>query len=82
MNFDFLSADGRRAPQVPALNRGTPTVGELFDFMRDAELRFETLRMRIVELAWAAGGELRTETEVDRRGDIRSPRVRDLARRR
>ena len=60
----LVPADGRRAPQVPALNRGTPTVGELFDFMRDAELRFETLRMRIVELAWAAGGELRTETEV------------------
>ena len=60
----LVPADGRRYPQVTALDRGTPTVGELFDFMRDAELRFETLRMRIDELAWAAGGELRTETEV------------------
>ena len=60
----LVPADESRAPQVPALNPGTPTVGELFDFMRDAELRFETLRMRIVELAWGAGGEQRTETEV------------------
>ena len=28
---------------------GVPTVDELFDFMRDAELRFATLRMRILE---------------------------------
>jgi len=60
----LVPADGRRAPQVPALKPGTPSVGELFDFMRDAELRFETLRMRIVELAWGAAGEQRTETEV------------------
>ncbi len=60
----LIPADKGRVPQVRALKGGAPTVGELFDFMRDAELRFETLRMRIVELARGAGGELRTETEV------------------
>ena len=61
----LVPADGRRAPQVTALAPAdTPTVGELFDFMRDAELRFETLRMRIVELAWGAAGEQRTEIDV------------------
>ncbi len=60
----LVPADESRAPQVPALNPGTPSVGELFDFMRDAELRFGTLRMRIVELAWGAAGEQRTQTEV------------------
>jgi outer membrane lipoprotein-sorting protein len=60
----LVPADGRRAPQVPALKPGTPTVAELFDFMRDAELRFETLWMRIVERSWGVAGEQRVETEV------------------
>jgi hypothetical protein len=34
---------------------------ELFAFMADAELRFETLRMRIVDRTWTTRGE---ETEV------------------
>ena len=41
--------DGRRLPAVAALPAGLPSVSDLFDFMRDAELRFATLRMRIVE---------------------------------
>ena len=48
--------DGRRLPQVAALPGGLPTLDELFDFMRDAELRFATLRMRIVETTTTAGG--------------------------
>jgi len=55
---------GERVPQVAALAPGEPSVAELFTFMRDAELRFETLRMRIVELAWGAAGEQRTEIDV------------------
>lgn len=39
----------RRAPSIVALGTDLPTVAELFEFMRDAELRFETLRMRIEE---------------------------------
>ncbi len=42
-------AEGRR-PEVVALPpQGLPTVAELFTFMRDAELRFGTLRLRIEE---------------------------------
>ena len=49
-------ANGRRLPEVVALPEILPTVAELFDFMRDAELRFATLRMRIVETTTTAGG--------------------------
>ena len=52
-----VRADGRRLPQVAALEASLPTVTELFDFMRDAESRFETLRMRIEERAQTARGE-------------------------
>jgi hypothetical protein len=41
--------DGSRLPQVGALPSDLPSLAELFDFMRDAELRFATLRMRIEE---------------------------------
>ena len=40
-----------------ALRAELPTVDELFTFMRDAEHRFGTLRMRIEEHAWTARGE-------------------------
>ena len=42
-------SDGRRLPEVATLASGLPRVAELFDFMRDAELRFATLRLRIEE---------------------------------
>ena len=51
------TVDGRRLPAVAALPPALPTVAELFDFMRDAELRFATLRMRIVERSQTARGE-------------------------
>ncbi len=57
-------ADGRRLPAVIALASGLPSVGELFDFMRDAELRFATLRMRIVERTETARGEESATLEV------------------
>jgi len=49
--------DGRRLPEVVALPAILPTVEELFDFMRDAELRFATLRLRIEERAQTTHGE-------------------------
>jgi hypothetical protein len=48
----------RRLPAVASLPATLPSVTDLFDFMRDAELRFATLRMRIVE-----------ETSTTRGGD-------------
>jgi hypothetical protein len=46
-----------RFPEVVALPPTLPTVAELFSFMRDAELRFQTLRMRIEERTFTARGE-------------------------
>lgn len=43
---------------------GLPTVAELFDFMRDAELRFATLRLRVEERARTSRGEETTIAEV------------------
>jgi hypothetical protein len=56
--------NGRRLPQVVSLRAGLPTVVELFDFMRDAELRFMTLRLRIEERAHTTRGEETTTMEV------------------
>ena len=46
-------APRRSPPCAPSCRRSTT----LFTFMRDAELRFSTLRMRIEEHAWTARGE-------------------------
>ena len=51
-----VPVDGRRRPEVPVLPPGLPTVAELFTFMRDAELRFATLRMRIEETVAVGSG--------------------------
>jgi hypothetical protein len=56
--------DGRRLPSVVALAADMPSPAQLFDFMRDAELRFATLRMRIVERAQTARGEDSATIEV------------------
>lgn len=48
---------GERRPELAALPAGLPTVDELFTFMRDAERRFETMRMRIEERTFGARGE-------------------------
>lgn len=42
---------------MAALPSQLPTLPELFTFMRDAELRFERLRLRIEERTFAARGE-------------------------
>jgi outer membrane lipoprotein-sorting protein len=52
-----LADDGRRLPEVVALQPELPSVADLFTFMRDAELRFATLRMRIEERTFTTGGE-------------------------
>lgn len=48
---------GQPRPEIMALPPGLPQVDELFTFMRDAERRFETLRMRIEERTYGARGE-------------------------
>lgn len=56
--------DGRRLPRVVALPDARPSVQQLFEFMRDAELRFFTLRMRIVEQTQTARGDETATLEV------------------
>jgi outer membrane lipoprotein-sorting protein len=55
---------GERDAEVAALGREEPTVAELFTFMRDAELRFETLRMRIDEHTYGGRGEQAVRMDV------------------
>jgi outer membrane lipoprotein-sorting protein len=59
-----VPVDGRARPEIVALRTGLPTVDELFTFMRDAELRFENLRMRIEEHAWNTQGDELSIIEV------------------
>lgn len=59
-----VQVDGRRRPAIVALPVGVPSVAELFEFMRDAEQRFMTLRMRIRERARTARGEDVTEMDI------------------
>ncbi len=59
-----VPVDGRRRAEMAALARGIPSVADLFSFMRDAELRFETLRMRIEERAFTTRGEHLVVAEV------------------
>jgi hypothetical protein len=53
-----------RTPEIVALSPELPTLEELFTFMRDAELRFGTLRMRIEERTFGARGELLATMDV------------------
>jgi outer membrane lipoprotein-sorting protein len=48
---------GEKRAEVAALPVGLPTVADLFTFMRDAERRFETLKLRIEERTYGARGE-------------------------
>jgi outer membrane lipoprotein-sorting protein len=59
-----VPAGDRPRPEIAALRGDLPSVEALFTFMRDAELRFDTLRMRIEERAWTARGEELTVLEV------------------
>jgi hypothetical protein len=79
-----IRPNGRRLPEVVALPEILPTVSELFDFMRDAELRFETLRLRIEERAQTARGEdvIAMDTVLRHPGDakVTTTRATDAAR--
>jgi hypothetical protein len=55
---------GERRAEVLALPVGLPTVAELFTFARDAERRFETLKMRIEERTWGTRGELVVNMDI------------------
>ncbi len=57
-------ADGRPRAELATLPPGLPSVETLFTFVRDAELRFATLRMRIEERTWTAVGEHLSVTET------------------
>lgn len=59
-----VPADSTPRAEIVALPLELPRVEALFTFMRDAELRFQTLRMRISSSAVAAGGERVTAIEV------------------
>ncbi len=52
-----VPVSGERAVELARLRDELPAVAELFTFMRDAEHRFETLRMRIEERSQTARGE-------------------------
>lgn len=59
-----VPVSGPARPEIAALRDELPSVDELFTFMRDAELRFETLRMRIEARARNTRGEELTLVEV------------------
>jgi outer membrane lipoprotein-sorting protein len=63
---DLPMVVGRRPrPELAALPAdGLPSLDELFTFMRDAELRFDMLRMRIAERSFGVGGEQVAIVEV------------------
>ena len=52
-----MAIDGARRPEIAQLPAGHPDVDVLFTFMRDAELRFETLRLRLEERTLVTTGE-------------------------
>lgn len=53
-----------RSPAQVTLPARDPELAELFAFMTEAELRFETLRMRIVDRRTGTGGEETETSEV------------------
>ena len=56
---------GRPRPELASLPPdGLPTLDDLFTFMRDAELRFDTLRMRIEERTTTTAGESVVASDV------------------
>lgn len=59
-----VAPDGRRVPELVQLGPDLPDLATLFAFARDAELRFVTLRLRLEERAWIAGGETLRVHEV------------------
>jgi hypothetical protein len=56
--------DELREPEIVALGPETPDLNELFLFMRDAELRFESLRLRIEDRTFGTRGEMVETSEL------------------
>ncbi len=52
-----VAADGRRRAEIVQLAPVLPELAILFTFMRDAELRFASLRLRLEERTWTGVGE-------------------------
>jgi outer membrane lipoprotein-sorting protein len=63
----LVPVDGRRRAEVLVLAPGLPDVATIFTFMRDAELRFQTLRMRVEETKVGVRGERHIVHEVSLR---------------
>lgn len=63
----LVPVDGLRRAEILVLLPGLPDVATLFTFMRDAELRFVTLRMRVDETNAGVRGVQRTVHEVSLR---------------
>jgi outer membrane lipoprotein-sorting protein len=55
---------GEKRAELAALPVELPTVADLFTFMRDAERRFETLKLRIEERTYGARGEQLVSMDV------------------
>jgi hypothetical protein len=59
-----IAPDGTRRPALPQMPPGLPGAALLFEFMRDAELRFASLRLRLLERRWVASGEVAKTHEL------------------
>jgi hypothetical protein len=53
-----------RSPEYPTLPETTPALNELFAFMAEAELRFDSLRMRIVDRQVTTHGDEAVEHDI------------------
>jgi outer membrane lipoprotein-sorting protein len=62
-----VPADARARAEIAALDAGLPDIADLFTFMRDAELRFTTLRMRISVRTATTQGERVEQIDVNLR---------------
>jgi outer membrane lipoprotein-sorting protein len=63
----LVPVEGLRRAEITVLAPGLPDVATLFTFMRDAELRFQALRMRVEETNVGIRGDRRTVHEVSLR---------------
>lgn len=59
-----VSPDGRRAAAVASLTANLPSPEALFEFMRDAEARFTSLKMRLASRSSTAAGDERQTIDV------------------
>lgn len=60
----YVDRPAASIPSIIALDGQAPRLEELFEFMADAELRVESLRMRILELTLTSQGETRVTVDI------------------